>query len=255
MENIDEHVSIVETDIFDNKSQLINSVISADEQSFDANIKEIINISPNVSAKADEIIGKNADVFECEIEKGNTVLTTGEQSFDDISNQIRSSSIEESVEANNEIVGNQDMFDRREQREKPLLTTGQQSVDVNTNNNVIPSECDSDLIPLHDGCEIKVSRKKLEEILIANVPTYISRLCELVFGLDVLESIAKSDENRKLFLLDKYKLFSVLTHLREAFNRKGVNINNNLILHFIEKKIDTLANNVRFQKPDDVMHE
>lgn len=68
-------------------------------------------------------------------------------------------------------------------------------------------------IPLHAGSRVYVSKQDLAKIFIPNACIYTSRLSELVFGLDVLENIARSNAKQRLLMLEENLLKSIISKL------------------------------------------
>ncbi|XP_053946032.1 modifier of mdg4 isoform X6 [Anastrepha ludens] len=97
-------------------------------------------------------------------------------------------------------------------------------------------------IPLHAGSRVYVSKYDLAKIFIPNACIYTSRLSELVFGIDVLENIARSNAKQRLLMLDENLLKSVITHVVQVFSMKGECIDENTVLSFIQHKIRNMSN-------------
>lgn len=70
---------------------------------------------------------------------------------------------------------------------------------------------DPDLIPLHKGCPIKVSKKKLLEIYTEHPALYTIRLATIVFGKETLSAVSKESEHHAIDLLDKNILNSLIS--------------------------------------------
>lgn len=72
------------------------------------------------------------------------------------------------------------------------------------------SHGDSDLIPLHKGCRIKVSKTKLLEIYTEHPALYTIRLAGIVFGKETLSAVSKESEDSAIDLLDQNVLDSLI---------------------------------------------
>lgn len=70
---------------------------------------------------------------------------------------------------------------------------------------------DPDLIPLHKGCPIKVSKTKLLEIYTEHPALYTIRLAGMVFGKETLSAVSKESEDHAIDLLDQNILNSLIS--------------------------------------------
>lgn len=70
---------------------------------------------------------------------------------------------------------------------------------------------DSDLIPLHKGCRIKVSKTELLEIYTEHPALYTIRLAGIVFGKETLSAVSKESESNAIDLLDQNVLNSLIS--------------------------------------------
>lgn len=70
---------------------------------------------------------------------------------------------------------------------------------------------DPDLIALHKGCPIKVSKTKLLEIYTEHPALYTIRLAGIVFGKETLSAVSKESEDHAIDLLDQNILNSLIS--------------------------------------------
>ncbi|XP_018790310.1 PREDICTED: modifier of mdg4-like isoform X4 [Bactrocera latifrons] len=117
---------------------------------------------------------------------------------------------------------------------------------IHTNNNnqnkKLTNKSAEAKIPLHAGSRVYVSKHDLAKIFIPNACIYTSRLSELVFGLDVLENIARSNAKQRLLMLDENLLKSIITHVVQVFSMRGETIDDNTVISFIQHKIRNMSN-------------
>lgn len=68
----------------------------------------------------------------------------------------------------------------------------------------------SDLIPLHAGSHIKISKTKLLEIYTEHPALYTIRLATIVFGKEKLSAVSKESQSHAIDLLDQDILNSLI---------------------------------------------
>ncbi|XP_063705175.1 modifier of mdg4-like isoform X4 [Culicoides brevitarsis] len=104
-----------------------------------------------------------------------------------------------------------------------------------------PKKSDSDLIALHKGCKIKVSRSKLLQIYTEHPALYTTRLAEMVFGKETLLAVSKQQKDgNAIDLLDQNTLNSIIVHVLQVFKSQPVKITEKLVRSYLISKLNTL---------------
>ncbi|KAL9893469.1 modifier of mdg4-like isoform X15 [Glossina fuscipes] len=100
-------------------------------------------------------------------------------------------------------------------------------------------------IPLYAGSRVYVAKSDLMKIFIPNSCIYTSRLSELVFGVEILEKVARCAHKDRLKLLDSDLLQSIITHVVQVFSMRGENINETVVKRYIHQKISNMSAELR----------
>uniref|UniRef100_A0A336LHW6 CSON002390 protein n=2 Tax=Culicoides sonorensis TaxID=179676 RepID=A0A336LHW6_CULSO len=83
-------------------------------------------------------------------------------------------------------------------------------------------QSESDLIALHKGCNIKVSKTKLLEIYTPHPALYTIRLAQIVFGKETLSAVSKESVGRAIDLLDQ-DILNSLVELEVSYTLMKIN--------------------------------
>ncbi|XP_059611352.1 modifier of mdg4-like isoform X11 [Phlebotomus argentipes] len=97
-----------------------------------------------------------------------------------------------------------------------------------------------DLIPLHSGSSVYVSKKDLITIFTNKPHVYTSRLADLLFGREALLA-CKEKYTINLSQLDPVKLKSLIIHIVQVCKRSSMDMNEQSVLTYLKTKINNMS--------------
>lgn len=96
-----------------------------------------------------------------------------------------------------------------------------------------------EMIPLHAGSNVYISKSDLVRIFTPNPSLYTSRLADLIFSQELREASTKQGKDR-LSLLDQTRLSSLINHIVQVFVRRGTQMSPEMVKRFMKLKMSRM---------------